>query len=77
MDGFTGKTDALKSAVDEIAASIGTITDAIDEGARGVTGAAESTQMLVTDMENISNRMEENQEIAAALQKETNVFKSF
>lgn len=77
MNGFTGKTDALKSAVDEIAASIGTITDAIDEGARGVTGAAESTQMLVTDMENISNRMEENQEIAAALQKETNVFKSF
>ena len=77
MDGFTGKTDALKSAVDEIAASIGTITDAIDEGARGVTGAAESTQMLVADMENISNRMDENQEIASALQKETNIFKNF
>ncbi len=77
MDGFTGKTDALKSAVDEIAASIGTITDAIDEGARGVTGAAESTQMLVSDMENISNRMDENQEIASALQKETNIFKNF
>ncbi|MCM1182178.1 MAG: methyl-accepting chemotaxis protein [Roseburia sp.] len=77
MDGFTAQTDALKSAVDEIAASIGTITDAIEEGARGVTGAAESTQMLVTDMENISNRMDENQEIAAALQKETNVFTNF
>jgi len=30
-----------------------------------------------TDMENISNRMDENQLIAAALQKETDVFKSF
>ena len=77
MNGFTVKTDSLKSAVDEIAASIGTITTAIDEGARGVTGAAESTQVLVMDMENISNRMDESQEIAAALQKETNVFKNF
>ena len=77
MNDFTVKTDALKSAVDEIAASIGTITAAIDEGAKGVTGAAESTQILVSDMDNISNRMDENQEIAAALQKETNVFKNF
>lgn len=45
MDGFTGKTDALKSAINEIAASIATITSAIDEGARGVTSAAESTQI--------------------------------
>lgn len=54
MNEFTTKTDDLKRAVDEIAASIETITDAIEDGARGVTGAAESTQVLVTDMENIS-----------------------
>lgn len=77
MNEFTTKTDDLKRAVDEIAASIKTITDAIEEGARGVTGAAESTQVLVEDMENISNRMDENQQIAAALQKETDVFKNF
>lgn len=77
MNEFASKTDDLKHAVDEIASSIETITDAIDEGAKGVTGAAESTQVLVTDMENISNRMDENQLIAAALQKETDVFKSF
>lgn len=77
MNEFTAKTDDLKRAMDEIAASIGTITDAIEEGARGVTGAAESTQMLVEDMENISNRMDENQKIAVALQKETDVFKNF
>lgn len=77
MDEFNTKTDALKRAVDEIAGSIGTITDAIEEGARGVAGAAESTQMLVEDMDNISSRMEENQQIAGALQKETDVFKNF
>lgn len=77
MNEFTAKTDDLKRAVDEIASSIDTITDAIAEGARGVTGAAESTQVLVEDMENISNRMDENQQIAAALQKETDVFKNF
>ncbi len=77
MNEFSAKTDDLRRAVDEIAGSIGTITDAIEEGANGVTGAAESTQVLVTDMENISNRMDENQEIAGALQKETDVFKNF
>ncbi len=77
MNEFHEKTDSLKSAVDEIAESIGAITDAIEEGARGVTGAAESTQILVEDMENISNRMSENQEIAEKLQKETDVFQKF
>lgn len=77
MNEFSAKTDDLRNAVDEIAESIGTITDAIEEGANGVTGAAESTQVLVSDMENISSRMDENQEIAGALQKETDVFKNF
>lgn len=77
MNEFTAKTDDLKRAVDEIASSIDTITDSIEEGARGVIGAAESTQVLVGDMENISNRMDENQQIAAALQRETDVFKNF
>ena len=77
MNEFTTKTDDLKRAVDEIAASIETITDAIEDGARGVTGAAESTQVLVTDMENIINRIDDNQLIAAELQKETDVFKNF
>lgn len=74
MNEFTEKTDALKSEVDEIASSIQTITYAIEEGVNGVTSAAESTQMLVTDMGNISDRMGENQEIAEDLQKETAIF---
>lgn len=77
MNEFHTQTDALKSAIDEIAASIDMITNAIDEGVKGVTGAAESTQVLVEDMANISNRMDENQSIAASLQRETDIFKNF
>ena len=77
MNEFTEKTDALKRAMDEIATSISTITDAIEEGAKGVNGAAESTQMLVVDMEKISNRMDENEKIAGVLQQGTAIFTKF
>ena len=63
--------------MNEIAESINTITNAIDEGANGVNGAAESTQVLVVDMDKINRRMEDNQRIASDLQKGTDVFKIF
>lgn len=74
MNEFAEKTDELKVVMDEIAGSLNTITAAIDEGVNGVTGAAESTQVLVEDMDNISKRMDENFEIAGDLKKETSVF---
>ncbi len=77
MDEFTEKTDALKQAMDEIAASISTITVAIDDGAKGVNGAAESTQVLVGDMEKISSRMDANEKIAGILEKGTAIFTRF
>lgn len=77
MNEFTEKTDALKNEVDSIADSISSITHAIEEGAKSVNGAAQSTQTLVADMDNINERMNENREIASALQKETDVFTKF
>lgn len=77
MNEFTEKTDALKNEVDSIADSISSITHAIEEGTKGVNGAAQSTQTLVADMDNINERMNENREIASALQKETDVFTKF
>lgn len=76
MNEFTDKTEELKNAMDEIATSIDAITSAIDDGAKGVNGTAESTQILVGDMEVINNRMQENQKIADSLQKETAIFES-
>lgn len=77
MNEFTDKTDSLKQTMDEIAASISSITQAIDEGAKGVNGAAQSTQILVRDMESISNQMRENQRIAATLETGTSIFETF
>ena len=68
------KTESLKQSMDEIAVSISTISHAIEEGVNGVVSAADSTQVLVTDMDNISRRMDENYEIADGLRKETAIF---
>ena len=74
MKQFEQQTDELKRGAVEIAESINSITNAIEEGVKGVNGVAESTQMLVTDMEKISKRMEENQQISSELQNETSIF---
>lgn len=74
MNEFETKTDSLKNTMVEIQTSINTIAHAIEEGANGVSNAADSTQVLVGDMENISSRMDENFEIATDLKKETAIF---
>ena len=75
MESFNEKTDSLQAVMGEIASSINSITSAIEEGVKGVSGAAESTQALVFDMDNITERMGENEKIAGNLQHETAVFK--
>lgn len=77
MNEFTDKTDRLKQTMDEIASSISSITQAIDEGAKGVNGAAQSTQVLVHDMETINRQMMENQRIAHTLETGTSIFETF
>ena len=75
MRDFTEKTEVLKKTMAEIADSINTIAHAIEEGVKGVSSAADSTQVLVGDMEDITRHMDENQHIAADLKRETEVFK--
>ena len=74
MAEFTARTDALNDSVSEIANSIETISNAIDEGANGISSVADSTQILVEDMDNISGHMSENAKIAAELKDETAIF---
>ena len=74
MDDFSGRTEELKNVIGEIANSLGAITMAIDDGVNGVNGVADSTQVLVSDMDNISSRMNENQGIAGDLKQETTIF---
>lgn len=74
MREFTKKTEKLKITVAQIATAIDSISEAIDEGAQGVNGTAESVQDLAADIDTISNEMNDNQEIAACLKKETEIF---
>lgn len=74
MTDFKEKTDSLKQSMIEISSSINTISHAINEGVNGVVSAADSTQLIVEDMDNISHKMDENYEIADSLKKETSIF---
>lgn len=74
MTDFKEKTDSLKQSMREISSSINTISHAINEGVNGVVSAADSTQLIVEDMDNISHKMDENYEIADSLKKETSIF---
>ncbi len=75
MCDFSARMDGLQGTIGEIADSIGLITSAIDEGVGGVGNAADSTQVLLSDMESIANHMDENQAIAVNLKRETEIFR--
>ncbi len=74
MNEFTDKTDHLRDEMEQIADSIHKITAAIEGGVQGVSGAADSTEALVADVEHINRRMGENRAIAEDLKKETAIF---
>ncbi|MBO5152816.1 MAG: methyl-accepting chemotaxis protein [Eubacterium sp.] len=74
METFVKKTDRLNENFNEIANSIDSITRAIDEGVDGVNGTAVSMQTLAMEIDGVSGKMDENQEIAGSLKKETEIF---
>lgn len=75
MGEFTERMDRLQVTIEEIAGSIDLIAHSIEEGEKGVSSAAESTQTLLEDMESITQHMDDNQAIAVILKQETEVFK--
>lgn len=77
IDAFNSRTDHLRDSMSEIASSIESITKAIDDGAVGITGVADSTKSLVGDMADITGRMDTNQEIVEELKKQMEVFADF
>jgi len=71
MDEFNDKTMRLQNSMTEIADSIGSITKAMDDSAAGISRVAGSTQHLVSDMADITGKMDVNQEVAGELSRET------
>lgn len=74
IDAFNSRTDRLRNSMVEIADSIESITKAIDDGASGITGVADSAKSLVEDMEDITVRMDTNQVIVEELKNQMEVF---
>ena len=74
MDAFQERTEHLKHSMSDITSSLGTIRNAIDEGAHGISGVAGNTMNLAADMEDITQRMGHNQEVVKDLENETAVF---
>jgi methyl-accepting chemotaxis protein len=71
MDEFNDKTMRLQNSMTVIADSIGSITKAMDDSAAGISRVAGSTQHLVSDMADITGKMDVNQEVAGELSRET------
>lgn len=74
IDAFNNRTDRLRNSMVEIADSMESITKAIDDGAAGITGVADSTKSLVGDLTDITGRMDTNQKIVVELKKQMEVF---
>lgn len=74
MGEFTERMDRLQVTIEEIAGSIDLIAQSIEEGEKGVSSAADSTQTLLEDMESITQHMDDNQAIAVSLKQETEIF---
>ena len=74
MAKFSQRADHLKDSINEIALSIENITNALDEGAVGITGVTDSTKNMVGNMTDIASRMDTNKEIVEELKKQTEMF---
>ncbi len=75
MGEFTERMEGLRGTMEEIADAISSVAFAINEGVNGISSAADSTQILLNDMESIAHHMDDNQAIASSLKQETEVFK--
>ena len=71
---FSGKSAELQEMMESITAAVGEITTTVDESARNVAGATESTSGLAGEIGEIASAMDENREVAGALKGEADRF---
>ncbi len=74
MEDFRNKTGILSKKMDEIIRTAANITNIIDDSASGVVTVAENAGQLVREMNNVKDRMTENQIIVGDFTKETDRF---
>ncbi len=77
MEEFNQRTENLKEVMKSTVDSIEGISMGVEESANAVTTSAESTQLLVEEMNGITRQMGESSMIVEGLKHETEVFKNY
>ncbi|MGN0155485.1 MAG: methyl-accepting chemotaxis protein [Lachnospiraceae bacterium] len=75
MQDFARESESMKSGVDQIREAIAAVNIAVEESAEGVTSVAEISMDLVSNVGDIRNEADANEEIANQLDNEVNKFK--
>ena len=76
MDGFEERALALRKIMQETAESVRNISYAIEESATNVSTVANSTNILVQNIDTVNGEMETNQEISNRLKDEAERFQN-
>lgn len=76
LQNFAEETENLRHIMKEIVASIGTISNTIDESAKAIGAVAKGASGLAENMNSINNSMSENAEISSTLQEEVGKFQN-
>lgn len=71
---YTERSNKIVAMVSDMVDAMNGITQAVDEGANGVSSVADSIQTLVSEISVINTEMTENQAIAGSLQEEAKRF---
>lgn len=74
MTTFAESVEQLRAIMNEIVENVGDVSTAVEQGAEGVTNAAENTSDLVGEMDTIVHEIDESNQIIADLSKQTNRF---
>lgn len=74
MTSFTESIDHLCQTMDEVVENVNDVSTAVEQGAEGVTNAAENTSQLVGEMDTIMKEIDESNNIVSELSTQTNRF---
>ncbi len=74
MASFNGQADRLRESMEDVAASLSSISSAVEEAVAGVTGVTGSTRVLAEEMAGITAGMDANQEIVGELRRQVDIF---
>ena len=74
MTSFTESVDHLRQTMGEVVENVNDVSTAVEQGAEGVTNAAENTSQLVGEMDTIMKEIDESNNIISELSTQTNRF---